>query len=141
MLISQLLRNFHIIGGKPGIEWQGGETTRACVRQLGPTVLVYGPAIALDASLGNIFQVTVTDGVAFAFSAPTNPPAATFDQEIAIRIINASGGAAGVGTWNAAFKTDGNVPAIANGFSRTFGFIWDGAHWIETYQSAADVAN
>ena len=141
MTVDQILRAFYIFATKPGIELQGGLRTRAAEAQTGPTVLVYGPAIALDASLGNAFVVTVTDGVAFVFSAPTNPPPTGYAQVIAITIRNASGGAAGAGTWNAAFKTDGNVPAIANGFNRTFGFHWDGTNWIEDYQSAADVAN
>lgn len=141
MLVDQIIRRIRLVAGRVDLQWQGGTTTRAAVCQELPTALVYGPSIAIDAGAGNQFVVTLTDGVAFAFAAPTNPPGATFGQQITITIVNASGGAAGAGTWNAIFKTDGNVPAIANGKNRTFGFLWNGTNWVETFQSAADVAN
>lgn len=110
----------------------------------GPLVaLTYGPSIAIDASLGNLFTVTITDNVAFVTAAPTNPPSVAGDsQEISITYRNASGGAHGAGTWNAVFKTQATVfPAIANGFSRTIRFKWDGTNWVEMWRSAADIAN
>lgn len=105
------------------------------------TTLTYGASIAIDASLGNDFVVSVTDAVAFAFAAPTNTPPSGMDQIITITIRNTSGGAHGAGTFNAVFKTSGNVPAIATGNSRTIAFRWNGTNWVELYRTAADVAN
>lgn len=137
---SQVLKTWRTVATNVFLELFGGLILDDALWQ--PLVtLPYGASIAINASLGNSFVVTVTDGNAFAFAAPTNPPATGFGQTINITIKNASGGAAGAGTWDAVFKTDGNVPAIADGNNRTFGFTWDGTNWIETYQSAADVSN
>lgn len=105
--------------------------------------LTYGPSIAVNAALANLFVVTITDNVAFVTAAPTNPPGvAGQSQEITITYRNASGGAHGAGTWNAVFKTQAAVfPAIANGFSRSIRFRWDGTNWVELWRSAADIAN
>lgn len=106
------------------------------------TTLTYGPSIAIDASLGNNFVVTITDAVAFVTAAPTNTPPSGFGQLISITYRNASGGAHGAGTFNAVFKTQATpFPAIANGFSRTVWFLWNGTNWVEVARSAADVAN
>lgn len=105
------------------------------------TTVVYGVAPVIDASLGNEFVVTVTDAVAFVFAAPTNPPAAGLDQIIELTIRNTSGAAHGAGTFNAVFKTSAAVPAIATANSRTFAFRWNGTNWVESFRSAADVAN
>lgn len=106
------------------------------------TTLTYGPSIAVDASLGNLFVVTITDAVAFVTAAPTNPPAGSAAQVITITYRNASGGAHGAGTFNAVFKTVATpFPAIANGFSRSITFRWNGTNWVELYRTAADVAN
>ena len=102
---------------------------------------MYGPSIAIDASVGNAFVVSVTDAVAFAFAAPTFPPDTTFGQLLYITIRNTSGGAHGAGTWNAIFKTTGNVPAIADTKNRTFVFQWNGTNWVEIVAPAADVSN
>jgi hypothetical protein len=113
-------------------------------RVIQPLVTVtYGAAPAIDASLGNLFVMTITDNVAFVFAAPTNPPAvAGQSQEITITCRNASGGAHGAGTWNAVFKTQATVfPAIATGFSRSIRFRWNGTNWVEMWRSAADIAN
>jgi hypothetical protein len=105
-----------------------------------PTTLTYGVSIATNALLGNVFKVSITDAVAFDFAAPTNPPAATEGQIITYLITNASGGAHGAGTFNAAFKTAGNLAAIANNKQRAMSFAWNGVNWIELYRGAADVA-
>jgi hypothetical protein len=106
------------------------------------TTLVYGPSIAIDASLANLFVVTITDAVAFVTAAPTNPPAGSASQVITITYRNASGGAHGAGTWNAIFKTQATVfSAIANGFSRSMSFRWNGTNWVELVRTAADIAN
>ncbi len=100
--------------------------------------LVYGPAIAINAALGNVFRVVVTDGVAFAISAPTNP---TNGQVIWLNVVNASGGAAGAGTFDAVFKMVSNTLAvIANGTNRTVGFTYNGTNWVQIIYSA-DVPN
>ena len=139
-MTMKLLKTWRISGSRILAELFGGIATNgANVDAL--TTLTYGASIAIDASLGNQFVVTVTDGVAFAFAAPTNTPPTGFAQEIFITIRNGSGGAHGAGTWNAVFKVTGNVPAIANGFSRTFGFRWNGTNWVQILVPATDVPN
>lgn len=103
--------------------------------------LTYGAAPVMDASLGNWFVMTVTDNVAFVVGAPTNPPPSGQSQDLYLTIRNASGGAHGAGTWNAAFLVTGAVPAIANGFSRTFGFRWNGTNWVQFLVPATDIPN
>lgn len=135
------------------VEWMGGAIFNGSVTATGGftasagrivgvlTTLTYGVSIAIDASLGNDFVVTITDGVAFAIAAPTNPPASG-DQVINITFRNASGGAHGAGTFNAIYKTAAaGFVAIGNGNSRTYTFRWNGTNWVEWYRSAADVAN
>lgn len=120
----------------------GGQTQGT--RLIQPLVTVtYGAAPVINAALGNLFVMTITDNVAFVFAAPTNPPSvAGQSQEITITCRNASGGAHGAGTWNAVFKTQATVfPAIANGQSRSIRFRWDGTNWVELWRSAADIAN
>lgn len=140
MQFAQALRAFLVHGANPLPVLFGGIGLGGPVLNV-LTTLAYGVSIALDAALGNDFQVTVTDAVAFTFAAPTNTPPAGFCQDISITIRNASGGAHGAGTWNAIFKTTGNVPAIADGSSRTFCFRWNGTNWVEIGAIAADVAN
>ena len=102
----------------------------------------YSATPTFDLSLGNQFVVTITDGVAFVMAVPTNPPAAGLEMMWACTFRNAAGGAHGAGTWNAIFKTVATVfPAIANGFSRTVWFRWNGTNHVEIGRSAADVAN
>lgn len=112
-------------------------------RETEPLVTVaYSATPTVDLSLGNQFVCTITDGVAFVVAAPTNPPAAGLEQVWEITFRNASGGAHGAGTWNAVFKTQATVfPAIANGFSRTIRFRWNGTNHVELMRTAADVAN
>lgn len=111
--------------------------------RLSPVVTVtYSAAPTIDAALGNDFVVTITDAVAFVVAAPLNTPPSGFAQDISITFRNGSGGAHGAGTWNAIFKTQATVfPAIANGFSRTVFFRWNGTNWVELVRTAADVAN
>ena len=104
-------------------------------------VIVYGVSFAPNAAAGNYQVVTITDGVAFAIAAPTNPPA-TGAMRLSITFRNASGGAAGAGTFNVIYKMTSNTLAvIANGFSRTYEFQWNGVNWVEVFETAADVAN
>lgn len=140
MRLAQLFKTWRVSGSRQLAELFGGLALNgpACG---GLVTLTYGPIIAIDASLGNEFVVTVTDAVAFAFDAPTNPPPTGMSQSIAITVRNAAGVNNGAGTWNAVFKTAGNVPTITTAFSRTFAFRWNGTNWVETFRSAANVAN
>lgn len=140
MQVSQILKTWRVSGTQLFIEFFGTILTDGATMQQ-YVVLGYGPAIAVDASKGNAFLVTVTDAVNFTISNPTNPPPTGYGETISITISNASGGAFGTGTWGTLYKVTGNVPAIANGYQRTFGFYWNGTHWIETYASAADIPN
>ncbi len=148
MQVGQDVKSFN--ASKQQLELYGGLTLNGPLVQNGtaaatyllPTALVYGPNIAINAALGNIFAVTITDGVAFAINAPTNPPAATVGQRLSITFINASGGVAGAGTFNAIFKMVSNTLAvIANTKNRTYEFQWNGTNWVEVFETAGDVAN
>lgn len=138
---------------EPGVS--GGalqtRTTRLILNNLGATfdkrvqqplvTLTYQAAIVIDASLGDWFVCTITNATAFAIGAPSNTPVGT-SQKILLTFRNASGGAHGAGTFNAVFKTAAaGFPAIGNGQSRSFEFRWDGTNWVETFRSAADIAN
>lgn len=141
MTVKQLLKTVRINGSRQLLEWVGGFLTSGANGGVA-TTLTYGPSIAIDASLGNEFVVTITDNVAFAIAAPTNTPPTGFAQVITLTFRNASGGAHGAGTFNAVFKTPAaGFPAIATGFSRSFQYRWNGTNWVETFRSAADVAN
>lgn len=104
------------------------------------STLTYGAAIAVDASLGNEFVVTITDAVAFVLSNPTNAPSSG-DQIIIVTFKNGSGGAHGAGTFDTLYKTSGNLAAIANAKNRSIAFRWDGTNWVELWRTAADVSN
>ncbi len=110
-------------------------------------VLVYGPNVAIESSMGNLFAVVPSDGVAFQIDAPTNPPGAGQTQRLTIKIDNVfgvlgaltfQGGAAGF-TIGAAWAQ----PAV--NFVRSIDFDWDGAiaggtgRWVEANRSAVDV--
>lgn len=129
------------------ITWMGGSVfngpVRATARFTGVlTTVVYGAAPVLDSSLSNDFVMTITDGNAIVVAAPTNTPSAGFVQDISFTIRNASGGAHGALTWNAVFKTQATAfSAVADGFSRTVFFRWNGTNWVELVRTAADVAN
>ena len=99
--------------------------------------LIYSASITFDASAGDMFVITATNGTAFTINAPASP---INGMVITVRIRNTSGGALGVITWNAVFK----MPAFTspgNGNSRAVTFDYDGANWVQRYQSAADVPN
>jgi hypothetical protein len=140
MKLGTILKTWRIAGSTLLAELQGGLAVNGVTAGI-LTTLTYGAAIAIDASLGDHFVVSVTDAVAFAFGAPTNPPPTGKEQVIYITVRNTSGGAHGAGTWNAIFKTAGNVTATATGFSRTYAFRWNGTNWVEIFRTAADVAN
>jgi hypothetical protein len=102
--------------------------------------LTYGATVATDASAGNLFKLTVTNGTAFTLSTPTNPAQG---QVITYDILNSSGGAHGVITWGSGFLNggagtvgSGAFTGIANGKRRTISFYYDGTNWIELSRTA-----
>jgi hypothetical protein len=147
------------VASTQSVEWMGGAVFNGDVSATGsitgsgaqvqgtrltqPLITVtYSAAPVIDASLGNLFVMTITDAVALVVAAPTNPPAAGQAQVIFFTVRNGSGGAHGALTWNAAFKTQATAfSAVANGFSRTVCFRWNGTNWVEMWRTAADVAN
>jgi hypothetical protein len=114
----------------------GSVTTTGAAVSSGRT-LTYGTTVATNAASGNYFTLTVTDGVAFTISPPTN---ATAGQILTYTIKNTSGGAVGTITWDTIFKKAAfTTPATAN--QRSITFVYDGTNWIELYKTAADVGN
>lgn len=104
---------------------------------LGRVVPTYGTSVAIDASLGNLFVITVTDGVGFTVANPTNPATS---QRITIQIRNGSGGALGTVTWDTLYKL-ATWTSPANTFSRAIDFEYDGTNWVEISRTPADVPN
>jgi hypothetical protein len=104
---------------------------------LKPTTITYSASMDTDASLGNKFIITLTNGTAYTINAPTNP---VTGQEITYVIRNTSGGAAGAATWNAVFKmSTWTNPATAN--SRSITFSYNGSNWVQVSQTGVDVPN
>ncbi len=141
MKLSDVLKTWRVQGSALLAELFGGLMINdALWDQL--VTLTYGPNIASDASQGNAFVVTITDGVAMALSAPTNPPPAGASSQLTYTFRNASGGVAGALTFNAIFKTIAAAwTQPANGFSRSIVFRWNGTNYVEVTRTAADVAN
>ena len=105
--------------------------------QLVRTAPTYGTTVTIDASLGNSFDITATNGTGFTISSPTN----SYDGEIInITILNTSGGALGTITWGGNYKmSTWTSPATGNNRSITFKF--NGTYWYEVSRTAADVPN
>lgn len=101
-------------------------------------VVVYSAAMAIDSTVANSFSITATNAVAFTVNAPSGGEDGI---SIKIRIRNTSGGALGVATFAAGYKLGAAWVQPANGFSRVIEFEFDGANWVETFRSAADIAN
>ena len=97
----------------------------------------YGTNITITAPLANRFRVVVTNNTAFTVLNPITPRTG---QRITIRIVNTSGGAMGVITWDTAFKLSAWTNP-ANGFSRSISFAYNGSNWIEESRTAADIPN
>jgi hypothetical protein len=100
-------------------------------------VLTYGTTVSPDMGVADRQYVAVTNGTAFAIAAPSNP---TPYQTMYLTISNQSGGAMGAVTWNAVYKF-GTLVLPATGFQKTISFTYDGASWIENFQSASNVPN
>jgi hypothetical protein len=100
-------------------------------------VLAYSATIATDASLGNRFDISVTDAVAFTIS---NPTALTDGEMVTYTIRNITGGAIGAATWGTTFKMAAwTQPATAT--SRSITFKYNGANLVEVSRTTADVPN
>lgn len=102
------------------------------------TSLTYSASISINALLGNDFSIFATNGVAFTLNAPSD---IQDGQRITIWIANASGGALGVITWNAAYKMAGAFVNPANGNNRSIEFKNWGGTLYEVCRTAADVPN
>jgi hypothetical protein len=121
--------------------WQLGISTGR-VTQLGPLAYkrvapTYGTSVAIDADLGNEYDITVTDGVAFTVANPSN---AADGQRITITVRNGSGGAMGVITWDTLYKMSAwTNPADTT--SRSIDFKYNGTNWVQVGQTGVDVPN
>ena len=101
------------------------------------TAPTYGASVAIDASLGNVYAITATNGTGFTIANPTN---ASTGQTITIQIRNTSGGVLGAVTWDTLYKLAAwTSPATGN--SRAVTFLYDGTNWVEVGRVAADVPN
>ena len=101
------------------------------------TTLTFGPLIAVNAALGQVFTVTATSGAAFTVAGPTNGQAG---QMITITIRNASGTALGAAAWAEEYRLAAwSNPAKGN--SRSITFVYDGMNWVEIGRTVADVPN
>lgn len=100
-------------------------------------VVTYSASMTPNAALGEYQQITVTNGTAFTVNAPINP---LTGQIMRLLFKNTSGGAMGAVTMNAVFKMPAFV-APANGFNRTYEYLYDGTNWIEIDRCAADIPN
>jgi hypothetical protein len=134
-LVSALQIN---AGNSRGLRlWPGNSTSGLPSFLLSRTAPTYGASVAIDTSLGNEFDVTATDGVAFTVANPTN---ATDGQRITITIRNTSGGALGVLTFDTLYKASAWTQP-ANGFSRSIDFKYNGTNWVQIGQTGVDVPN
>jgi hypothetical protein len=112
----------------------------------------YGTAIgdtAKKASFGTSWMKIMTNDcsapssldeaicTAFTINAPTN---GLDGMQLTITLRNASGGALGVATWNAAFKMSAWTNP-ANGQSRSITFRYDSTNWVQVGQTGVDVPN
>lgn len=140
MRLPQILKTYRIFGSGLLTELLTALAVPGGI--LSPVVtLTYGVSIAVDASLGNFFTVTPTDGVAFAIAAPSNVPLTGYTQLLTFTIRNTTGAPLGVLTWNPVFKLGAAWAQPATGFSQTIQFRWDGTNWVEINRTAADVSN
>jgi|SRR5207302_8526744 len=101
-------------------------------------VVPYLTPVAIDAWLGNLFDVTATDTNAFTIANPVNADAD--GQRITITIRNTSGSTLGAVTWGTLYKLAAWTSPNP-GFSRSIDFRYDGSAWVEVSRTPSDVPN
>ena len=87
-----------------------------------------------------LYRVNVTTNAAWELSTVAD----VFwvkGQVFTVQIRNVSGGAIATPTAVSAFKTAGALVAPANGYSRSYTFMFDGTNWVEISRSSADTPN
>lgn len=98
----------------------------------------FGAAVTIDNTLGDIQRVVANAATAPTIGAPSQN--GVDGQYLTVIIRNASGGAMGATTWNAAYHLAGAWTNPANGTERTIKFRGNGAGvWYEEYRNTADV--
>lgn len=96
-------------------------------RRVGPvTAVTYSSSMTIDASLGNLFVITITNNSAFTINAATKPATG---QIIFVRLKNTSGAASATPIWNAVWKQV-TVP-VNSGTSDSYVFYYDGTNWVQ----------
>jgi hypothetical protein len=103
--------------------------------------LTYASPVSVDASQGNVFNLSILDASNITINAPSGTLAG---QEIAFRIFNSSGGAMGTITWQSVYHLAGAFTNPANGYNRTITFVVQdaaGGTLFESHRTAADVSN
>jgi hypothetical protein len=103
----------------------------------GRVAVTYGASMTIDASAGNEFVITPTNGTAFTIQNPTSQ---VTGQRITIRLVNTTGGALGTVTWGSQFKMAAWT-SPADGNSRAIDFQHNGTNWIEAGRTSADIPN
>lgn len=104
-----------------------------------PVALTYGTTVSTDAKTGNVFTITVTDGVAFTVANPTNTANGVL---LEYQFANTSGGAMGAVSWGTNFRLEGALTNPATGQRRIIVFRREGASLLrEIHRSVADQVN
>lgn len=103
---------------------------------------VYFDGNLTSAERHTVYRVSPTSGAGWSWASHTAANGfATVGQIITVMIKNTSGGAISAGVPDGSWKLASAPTAPANGYSRSYTFVWDGAHFVELYRSAADVPN
>lgn len=106
--------------------------------ETGVVTPAWGAAIAIDRTLGNVFNVIAADNTAYTYGAPS---LSVPGDRITIRFQNASGVTSGAGAFNAVFALRGPaIPALANGVGYEITFVCIAAagagSWVEESRAA-----
>jgi len=96
----------------------------------------YGPTVTPDFSKSDQQKIVVTDGVAWALGKPANmvagrPNDLQVGEDFFFDILNASGGAMGVVTFDPIYRIDASYANPANGKRRTARFYYDGTSCVQ----------
>ena len=133
------------VGSAPtgGLLGTGSLNTQASIYRNGANltqreVVTYSASMTPNQRNGRSHTITATNGTAFTINNPTN----SVDGDlVTLMIRNASGGALGAATFASGYKLGAAWTQPADTFSRSIEFLNDGTNWVETFRSAADVAN